>query len=169
MPGEPGLILHYAFEDSRDDRHRHLGRRQERHADRCDRHGPRTAGLARALQMTGDNPATKYVSLPDGVLTGVTDFSISFWVKLNTVSAWARIYDFGNGQPDPGEPVHVLLGQRVRRPDHGVMASSYGGAATNENAFTSHTQLPTGVWKHVVITGHDGDRTIYIDGSRRCR
>ena len=49
-------------------------------------------------------------------------------------------------------------------PNHGVMASSYGGAPTNENALTSQTQLPTGVWKQVVITGHNGDRTIYIDG-----
>ena len=114
MPGEPGLILHYAFEDTGTTVTDTSG---------AGKNGTLTDATAwtangrigRALQMTGDNPATKYVSLPDGVLTGVTDFSISFWVKLNTVSAWARIYDFGNGSARSGEPVHVLLGERVHR------------------------------------------------------
>ncbi len=164
MPGEPGLILHYAFEDTGTTVTDTSG---------AGKNGTLTDATAwtangrigRALQMTGDNPATKYVSLPDGVLTGVTDFSISFWVKLNTVSAWARIYDFGNGQPDPANRFMYFSVNGYVGPNHGVMASSYGGAAANENAFTSQTQLPTGVWKHVVITGHDGDRTLYIDGA----
>jgi hypothetical protein len=162
-PAEPGLILHYAFEDSGTTVSDTSG---------AGMNGTLTDATAwtangrvgRALQMAGDNPATKYVTLPSGVLTGVTDFSIAFWVKLNSVSAWARIYDFGNGLPDPANrfmyfTVNGFIGQT-----NGVMASSYGGAADNEIALTSQTQLPTGVWKHVVITGHEGDRTIYIDG-----
>jgi hypothetical protein len=160
---EAGLILHYAFEDTGTTVTDTSG---------LGKNGTLTDATAwtengrigRALQMTGDNPATKYVSLPDGVLTGVTDFSISFWVKLNSVAAWARIYDFGNGQTDPANRFMYFSVNGYIGANHGVMASSYGGAPTNENALTSQTQLPTGVWKHVVITGHDGDRTIYIDG-----
>jgi hypothetical protein len=46
----------------------------------------------------------------------------------------------------------------------GIHASSYGGAATNENILGLHTQLPTGVWKHLAITGSGGQRKLYIDG-----
>jgi hypothetical protein len=163
LPTEPGLILHYAFEDSGTTVTDTSG---------AGMNGTLTDATAwtaegrvgRALQMSGDTPATKYVSLPNGMLAGVTDFSIAFWVKLNSVSAWARIYDIGNGQADPANRFMYFTVNGFIGATNGVMASSYGGAATNENAFTSQTQLPTGVWKHVVITGHEGDRTLYIDG-----
>lgn len=163
VSSEPGLILHYAFEDSGTTVTDTSG--AAKNGTLTDATAWTANGrIGRALQMTGDNPAIKYVSMPDGVLTGVTDFSISFWVKLNTVSAWARIYDFGNGQPDPANRFMYFSVNGFIGPNHGVMASSYGGAPTNENALTSQTQLPTGVWKQIVITGHNGDRTIYIDG-----
>jgi hypothetical protein len=162
-PTEPGLILHYAFEDSTtvvtDSSPR------AKHATLSDVAGWTADGrVGRALAMAGTNPATVYVDLPNGILTGVDDFTISFWVKLNTVAAWARIYDIGNGQPDPANRFMYFTVNGFITPVNGVMASSYGGSTTNENALTSATQLPVGVWKHVAVVGAGGARTIYIDG-----
>src|SRR5215831_10097087 len=44
-----------------------------------------------ALRTDDDN-----VSLPNGVFTDVSDFTVAFWVKLNSQQANAHIYDLGN-------------------------------------------------------------------------
>lgn len=161
--GEANLILHYAFEDS--------GTQvtdsspSAKHGTLTDPSGWTADGrVGRGLAMTGANPATTYVSLPSGVLANVQDFTITFWLKLNSVSPWARVYDFGNGLADPANRFMYFSVNGFIGADHGVMASSYGGSATNEIALTSKTELPTGVWKHVAVVGQGGSRTIYIDG-----
>ena len=163
MQGDQSLILHYEFEDtgttvtdsSAAGKNGTLSDATAWTAD---------GRIGRGLAMTGDNPATKYVSLPNGVLTGVSDFSIAFWVKLNTVAAWARVYDIGNDQPDPANRFMYFTPDGYLGTTNGVHASSYGGSTTNEDAVNSGTQLPIGVWKHVAITGSGGNRTVYIDG-----
>lgn len=160
---EPNLILHYAFEDSTTSV-TDTGPRAK-HGTLSSVAGWTADGrIGRALAMAGTNPASIYVDLPNGILTGVDDFTISFWVKLNTVAAWARVYDFGNGQPDPTNRFMYFTVNGFIGPTNGVMASSYGGSAANENALTSQTQLPVNVWKHVAIVGAGGNRTVYIDG-----
>lgn len=161
--GDQHLILHYAFEDSgtvvTDSSLRH------KDGTLTDASGWTANGRdGRGLAMTGANPAEIYVSLPDGVLTDVDDFTISFWVQLNTVSAWARVYDFGNGLDDPQNRFMYFTPNGFAASTNGTMASSYGGSTTNELVAVSPTELPTGAWKHVAIVGTAGTRTIYVDG-----
>lgn len=117
----------------------------------------------RGLALSGGTPPTRFVSLPDGVLTGVNDFTISAWVKPNTIAAWMRIYDIGNGAPGTRWMFLTLNGFTGPTND-GVHASSFGGDPNHEIISASSTQLPAGVWKHVAVTGSGGVRTIYIDG-----
>lgn len=49
---------------------------------------------ANAVNLDGSND---YVSLPAGTVNGLTNFSIATWVKLDMVSAWRCIFDFGTG------------------------------------------------------------------------
>lgn len=161
--GDSHLILHYAFEDSATV----VTDSSPRHKDGTltDVSGWTADGRdGRGLAMTGASPAEVYVSLPDGVLTNVDDFTISFWLKLNTVSAWARVYDFGNGLTDPQNRFMYFTPNGFTSQMNGTMASSYGGSTTNELVAIAPTQLPTGAWKHVAIVGSGGTRTIYIDG-----
>ena len=46
-----------------------------------------------AIDLDGSND---YISLPAGVIDGLTDITISTWVYLDTISTWSRIFDFGN-------------------------------------------------------------------------
>ena len=46
-----------------------------------------------AVDLDGSND---YVSLPTGVIDGLTDITISTWVYLDSISTWSRIFDFGN-------------------------------------------------------------------------
>ncbi len=119
------------------------------------------------ISMNGATPVTQFVSLPNDVLLGVDDFTITVWVKLNSNPAWARIYDIGNGQPDPANRFMYLTTSGFppgSTTSDGIHVDSYGGSTTNESVLGSYTFLPLDVWKHVAITGTGGDRTMYIDG-----
>jgi hypothetical protein len=120
----------------------------------------------RAISMSGLNPPTQYVSLPNDLLLGVNDFTISVWVRLTGNTAWSRIYDIGNGQPDPANRFMYLTvnGFTPAGQPNGIHAASYGGSAENELFVGTRTALPLNVWKHVALTGSGGNRTIWIDG-----
>jgi hypothetical protein len=132
-----------------------------------------TAGRTNhGIALVGGRPATQYVSLPNGILTGVSDFTIAVWVKFNqfdVTTDWARIYDFGNGTVDgSGTPANRWMFLTVNNGE-GVHAASFGGSPQNENILLSGTAtgantLPTGVWKHFVLTGSGGNRQLFIDG-----
>lgn len=165
MP-EPNLVLRYTFEDTgmtvRDVSGRH------KDATVNDATVWTTSGrLGSALGLHG----TQYVSLPSGILDGVDDFTITSWVKMTSVSDWARVYDFGNGaqfmyftvsgyEPPPNPPPNPLPPAVY----DGVHMSSFGGTVDQENWFGTKTHFPAAVWKHIAVTGTGGDRHLYIDG-----
>jgi len=125
-------------------------------------------GRGVAFSAPGGGPATQFVSLPSGVLTDVEDFTISTWFKANSIGNWSRIYDLGNEtqwmfltprgfvevQPPQTPPKFAAIG---------LHASSFAGSA-GEIINAANTELPTGVWKHLTVTGSGGTRTVYIDG-----
>ncbi|HEY4058872.1 MAG TPA: LamG domain-containing protein [Kofleriaceae bacterium] len=119
----------------------------------------------RGISFNGATPASQYVTLPSGMMAGVDDFTISVWIKLSGNPVWARIYDIGNGLPDPQNRFMYLTtsGFTQDAPD-GIHASSYGGSVGNESIIATHTFLPINVWKHIAITGSGGQRKLYIDG-----
>lgn len=157
MAQELDLVLHYQFEDLgavvTDSSDRQLdGTLSDIAAYLAD------GRVGQALSLSADG--TQFVELPTGVLEGVDDFTIAAWVRMDTIGAWARIYDFGNGLADPENRFMYLTPSGA----NGIHAASYGGSPANESVLLAGTQLPTGVWKHVAITGSGGDRTLYIDG-----
>ena len=50
-----------------------------------------------ALQLGGGSPA-QYVALPQGIVGGLTDFTVAAWVNPAATPNWARVYDFGTGE-----------------------------------------------------------------------
>ena len=58
---------------------------------------PGRAGSGNAIKLNGSDP-NQYVELPPGVVGALTDFTISAWVNMGTVTDWARLFDFGTGQ-----------------------------------------------------------------------
>jgi hypothetical protein len=119
------------------------------------------------IALAGGLPPARFVTFPDGILTGVSDFTISAWVKANTIQNWVRVYDIGNGAPGT-RWMFLTLNGFVGAPPNvvntGVHSSSFGGDPTHEIISASSTHLPVGVWKHVTVTGSGGVRTLYIDG-----
>ncbi len=116
--------------------------------------GPRVAGeIGNALQLNGNG---EYVQLPNGIVSGLHDFTISTWVKPTANLPWSRIFDFGNGTND-----------------FMFMTLSAGGGplifsdATPTNAgqtLTAPGELPLNTWSQVAVTLSGTTGTLYIDG-----
>ncbi len=117
--------------------------------------GP-TYVTGRNAQAVDINGGSQHVSLPAGVVNGLTNFTIATWVKLDTTTVWRRIFDFGNNTT-----VNMFLvpnsGSTVR------FAITTGGNGA-EQQINGSPALPTGVWKHVAITRNGNTGTLYIDG-----
>lgn len=121
--------------------------------------------IGRGLKLGPGVPASQYVTLPSGVLSGIGNFTISVWVKLDAVATWARIYDIGNGLPDPAARfMFMTVSGFTGTTPVGLHATSYGGTAANEAMASANALLPSGVWKHLALVGTTGARTLYVDG-----
>ena len=105
------------------------------------------------------NGSSQYVALPNGLLTGLGDFTIATWVYLNSVNNWSRIFDFGADTdrymfltPSTGSVVCFAI-------------TKFTGAG--EQQINGTAPLSTG-WHHVAVTlkGTEGSGVgvLYVDG-----
>lgn len=103
-----------------------------------------------------------YVSLPSGILSNVDDATISAWVKLDTVSVWTRIFDFGTGTN-----AYMFLtpqggGNNLR---FAITTNGYN----NEEQINAPVPAVTGAWKHITVTLSGNTGILYIDGLEASR
>ena len=118
-----------------------------------------------AMKLAGGLPPTQYVNVPAGIFDGAKATTIAAWVKLDANPMWARLFDFGNGQPDPANRFMYLALDSNLAGKTGVRFVYYGGAPTSEPTAATGTVLPLNVWKHLAVTmAEDGEQAIYIDG-----
>ncbi len=87
--------------------------------------------------------ATDYLQIPEGLLNAQTSFSVAAWVKVNSLSTWSRIFDFGSGMNNYLF-LSPLSGSGTVR-----FAIKNGGA---EQLVESTSALATNEWVHVVVT-----------------
>jgi fibronectin type 3 domain-containing protein len=123
--------------------------------------GMLNGGATFAAGHTGNaislNGSTSYVSLPNGLATDVSDFTISSWVFLNSVGTWSRIFDFGDNR---GRWMYL-----TPKNGNGVVefatSTVYG---YNKQWVTGTAALPANQWVHVTVTLANHVGTIYVNG-----
>ena len=118
--------------------------------------GPRAAGrLGNAVKLNG---ADEYVSLPTGIVSGLSDYTVSAWVDPASDDTWARVFDFGSGTA-------VNMFMTVNGGGNGLrfgITTSGNGA---EQDLTGGGHLPPNTWSHVAVTLSGTTGTLYLNGT----
>jgi hypothetical protein len=104
------------------------------------------------------NGSSQYVSLPNGIVSGLASFSISAWVKLSAAPAWSRIFDFGTGTNAYMFLTPNSTSSTVR---FGITTGGFG-----QEQQLNAPALATGSWQHVAVTLAASTGTLYINGVR---
>lgn len=109
----------------------------------------------KAVQLAGG-----YVQLPNNLLNGVTDMTVSTWVYMDTSQDYARLFDFGSGT------TRYLFVTATGRNEgaEGLTAAITTNGWGSEQHVTKGTDLSTGVWKHVTLVIEGKTGTLYEDG-----
>ncbi|HUO06846.1 MAG TPA: LamG-like jellyroll fold domain-containing protein [Phycisphaerae bacterium] len=109
--------------------------------------------LSNALNLSGG-----YASLPTGLLSSTTEFSISTWVNLTSLATWSRIFDFGTGTTN-----YMFLSPQAGGTNLPRFAILTPGSGT-EQRIDSSTAISTGVWTNIAVTLSGTNATLYING-----
>ena len=138
------------------------------------KHGTLTNGPAWAPGLFGGGiniPAVnnESVTLPAGIVSGLGDFTISGWVKINAFTTFSRIFDFGTGtnnymfltpQYTTTAPNAAKLRFAMRTPS---VSEDPAGAALNQ--VNSTIAMTAGDWTHIAVTLTGSTGRIYVNGT----
>jgi fibronectin type 3 domain-containing protein len=100
--------------------------------------------------------ATSYIQLKDGVVEGLNDFTISTWVKLNSLSNWSRIFDFGDSTAS-WMALEAANGS-------GKLSYEIVTAGQTKNTVSSQYTMPLNQWVHLAYVQEGNIGKIIADG-----
>jgi len=116
------------------------------------------SGAFSSGQLTLSSGSSQYISLPAGIVSALTNFTIETWVKLNTTANWTRIFDFGNNTT-----TYMFLTPQngsTSRLRFAITTSSSGG----EQQINGPSALSVGAWNHIVVTINGNTGVLYLNG-----
>lgn len=146
---------------------------------------PRVSGkFGNALKLSGSPIGlAEHVSMPNGVVSGLRDFTIAFWINpaqyersklsdarptvdLATLTNGTAIFDFGSPNAQFAEPALSRMYMTVRASNEQPLprfAITTTGA-NGEQRLDATQPLALDRWTHVAITRSGTTATLYFDG-----
>ncbi|MEU1304848.1 glycoside hydrolase family 127 protein [Streptomyces shenzhenensis] len=116
-------------------------------------------GAADAVALDGVNG---HVALPKGLLTGLTELTVSVRVRVDALAASARVFDFGFHKE-----TYLFLAVTTGAGRARAALKIAGMAA--EDVVDAAGPLPVGRWTHVALTLGGGTGVLYLDGAEAGR
>lgn len=112
-----------------------------------------------SVELNGDDG---YVQLPDEIVKGLTDFTITTWVYMESSQGYQRIFDFGNDTTTN----MFLTSSGGNAGAKGLAFCITTGGSSKEEKIQKGTELESGKWVHValVVSGNTG--TLYENGKK---
>ena len=106
--------------------------------------------------------SSQYAALPAGIVSAVSDFTISAWVNPATFATWARVFDFGTGTS-----AYMFLSTQYTStsPNGAKPRFAIRTASVNEQFINSSIALTANAWNHIAITLSGNTATMYVNGS----
>jgi hypothetical protein len=108
------------------------------------------------------NGTDDYINVPDGITTGLYDFTIAAWVNLTSIATWARIFDFGN---DTTNNMFITPSSDSGAIRFAITASGN----SNEQQINGSGSFTTGSWQHVAVVKNGNTGMLYVNGSENGR
>jgi len=98
-----------------------------------------------------------FIDFPDGIISGVYNFTYESWVNVSSFQNWQRIADFGTSA---GNNLFLTSGPGTSNFPRFVLNSGSG-----EQIVDSSIPIEAGVWNHIaVVLNDDNHCKMYING-----
>jgi fibronectin type 3 domain-containing protein len=110
----------------------------------------RTGG---AVDLDGVND---HVLLPNGILNGLSDMTITTWVKQDTLKKWGRIFDIGLGTNN-----YIFL---TASTDGDASRFVFKNGGSEQYATVSPAQQTANEWVHYAVTLSGSSAIMYVNG-----
>ncbi|MBN2736515.1 MAG: family 43 glycosylhydrolase [Spirochaetales bacterium] len=107
------------------------------------------------------NGSSDYVSLPKGVMNDFFDFTIAGYVKLDTITMWARIFDFG-----ADASFNMFL---TPRSDGNTFRFAITQNGNSGEQRINAPELAVGSWQHFAIVKSGNRGVLYLNGKEAGR
>jgi O-glycosyl hydrolase len=109
-------------------------------------------------QLTLSSNLQQYVSLPTGIVSTLSNFTIAVWVRLNSGANWTRIFDFGNDTT-----TYMFLTPQNGSTSRVRFAITLSGPA-GEQQINCNSSLSVGGWYQVAVTLNGNTGLLYLNG-----
>lgn len=116
-------------------------------------------GTEKAAVLDG---STGYLQLPQGIVSGLTNITVSAWVYINNTQAYQRIFDFGSNTTR----YMYLLASGRNDAAYGFASGITTSGWTNERTTATGVDLPEGEWAHVAFVQSGTTVRLYQNGAK---
>jgi fibronectin type 3 domain-containing protein len=108
--------------------------------------------LNNSISLVG--AGNSYASLPTGVVSSLSNFTVATWVYVDANRTWARLFDFGTGTGN-----YMFLA-----PASGGNTVRYAITTGSGEQTLNGPVLSPAAWHHVAVTLSGTTGTLYVDG-----